>query len=393
MKARVTRWLGYLAFTAAVSSVVILGHLATHYYRVQPLTFAWFVVGLAVGIIFHEAGHAACCLIARIPIRRVVIGSGPVVLGGRIGGAQLELRLVPLNGAVHFDSPFPCRKPAIALVTIGGVLGNVAFLAAVAALAAIDAVPHQARTPIAAMVAAQFLLAAMSLLPFRARIGEARMATDGLALLSLMLWPLIGKRQMLRSHAEHVARYRGQLSEQWHPSEASQRIAFQLCRDGWFHDDIRREIQRALIAELEARQLPREEEMLVLDQLLTYALVCDDIELRAKLDVWSRRVLELGPEVKTLVATRGGVMIELGHYEAGKSLLLPLLDAQAATADALFDRLLTQYFLARAELALGNAVAAQALAVDARKTAKMIERVPAVRVLMKRLDTELKLAP
>jgi hypothetical protein len=393
MKARLTRWLGYLAFMLAVVPVVILSHLAIHYYRVPPLAFAWFIVGLAVGIISHEAGHAACCLFARIPIRRVVVGTGPLILGRRIGGAKLELRLVPFNGAVHFDSPFPRRKLAIAFVTIGGVLGNVAFLAAAAALAAFDAVPYQARTPLVAMMAAQFLLAALSLLPFRARIGEARMATDGLALLSLVLWPLIGKRQMLRSHAEHVARYRSQPSEQWRPSEASRRIAFQMCRDGWSNETRRREIQHALMAELEGGKLAPEEETLVLDQMLTYALVCGDPEFRSMLDAWSRRSLELSPGLPTLLATRGGVLVELGDYEAGKAFLLPILASQDSAAEALFDKLLCQYFIARAEHALGHVGESRSFAEAARKTAASAPAWPAVQVPLGRLDAEARQAP
>lgn len=388
MKARVTRWLGYLAFLLVIIPVVILSHLAVRYYRVPLSTFAWFIVGVPVGIIVHEAGHAVCCLLVRIPIHRVVVGTGPVILGRHVGGTQLELRLLPLSGVVHFDSPFPRRKLATAFVTAGGVLGNIALIGGVTALATTGAVPNRAPTSLAAMAAAQFLLVALSLVPFRARIGQVRIATDGLKLLSLMLWPLTGERQLLRSYAAQIARYRGQPSERWRPSQASLRIAVQMSRAGWWNEARRRDIQHALMAELEGGGLAPEEEMLVLDKMLTYALVPGDVEFRCKLDAWSRRALELGPGLQTLLATRGAVLVELGEYEAGKALLLPVLAQQGNAADALFDKLLCQYFMARAEHALGNVAESRAFEEAARKTAASISETAPVQVLLRRLEAE-----
>jgi hypothetical protein len=64
--------------------------------------------------------------------------------------------------------------------------------------------------------------------------------------------------------------------------------------------------------------LSREEEMLVLDTLLTYGLACGDTELRPHLDEWSLRASELGPEIATLIGTRGAVLVELGQFAAGR---------------------------------------------------------------------------
>jgi predicted Zn-dependent protease len=208
-----------------------------------------------------------------------------------------------------------------------------------------------------------------------------------LIILVILLGTLLTAWHMKRFYAAQIDRYRGRSSGQWRPSAASQRIAMQLGRtDGWTNDVARREIQNALVAELAGGQLPPEEEMLVLDSLLTSALVFADAELRPQLDAWSRRAQELGPEVKAVAATRGGVLIELGHYEAGKALLLPAMREPPA-ANTVFDRLMTQFFLARAEHALGNTAEAEILATAFRQAAEMLAPSnPAVRVLMRRLD-------
>jgi hypothetical protein len=166
----------------------------------------------------------------------------------------------------------------------------------------------------------------------------------GVTVLTILLGSLLAGWQLKRFYAAQIDHYRGQTSGQWHSSVASQRIAMQLGRtDGWTDDVARREIQNALVAELAGGQLLPEEEMLVLDSLLTFALVSGDAELRPYLDAWSRRAQELGPEVKAVAATRGGVLIELGHYEAGMALLLPTMREPPA-ADAAFERLIAQFF-------------------------------------------------
>ena len=77
--------------------------------------------------------------------------------------------------------------------------------------------------------------------------------------------------------------------------------------------------------------------------------------------------LRLGPKVKTLIASRGAVLIELGRYHEGKALLETVAFAEGAP---LADSLLNRIFLARAEHALGNAAAASRLLAEARAIAR-----------------------
>lgn len=80
-------------------------------------------------------------------------------------------------------------------------------------------------------------------------------------------------------------------------------------------------MQDALIRELERGVLSDQEEMLVLDVLLTYGVVCDAQRLRPHLDQWSTRALALGPDIVPLLRTRGAVLVSLGRHEEGKALL------------------------------------------------------------------------
>ena len=149
--------------------------------------------------------------------------------------------------------------------------------------------------------------------------------------------------------------------------------------------DARRDSREALVRELEGRDLMREERMFALDALVTDGLISGDPAVRPRLDQWSRQALALGPELPTLLGSRGAVLVELGCYEAGKALLAPL--AAAKDADP-FDTLMTHAFLARAERALGDEAAAQQFADVARTTAEAIQASPRMMAMLARFETE-----
>jgi uncharacterized protein (DUF1778 family) len=104
--------------------------------------------------------------------------------------------------------------------------------------------------------------------------------------------------------------------------------------------------------------LPPEEEMFVLDNLITSGLLLAESGLRPQLDTWSLRALQLGPNSKRVIAKRGAVLVDLGLHREGKALL-----EQAASVDQISprDSFVMRMFLARAELVLGNAATAHVL--------------------------------
>jgi hypothetical protein len=131
--------------------------------------------------------------------------------------------------------------------------------------------------------------------------------------------------------------------------------------------------------------------MLVLDALVTDGLLFADPMLLAEMEQWSLRALQLGPEVRTLVGSRGAVLVELGRYQEGKA----LLEGVAFTVDTeSFDVLMSSIFLARAEHALGNGAAAAALMTQVRSnTAQAGANEPAVISLIERIEREIQAPP
>src|SRR5262249_49327040 len=131
--------------------------------------------------------------------------------------------------------------------------------------------------------------------------------------------------------------------------------------------------------------LPRELELLVLDVLMTDALIFSDPGLRSRLEEWSRRALELGPDVPTIRGSCGSVLVELGRNEEGKATLEPLV----AAAGSPMDLVLSRTFLARAEQRLGDGATAHRLIGEARAICKTKALAPAVVLLVERVADEI----
>lgn len=136
---------------------------------------------IAAMIAIHELGHLAVGYLAGEPVKKIRVGSGWTVLGGRIGSLQVQLCLNPLGGgAVYFGSvgrpPVPQRVATLAAAPLLNLL--VAVLAgAWYATAGGDWV-------------AAFGLANgigfLNLLPVTVKAGNRLQASDGMQILDLL---------------------------------------------------------------------------------------------------------------------------------------------------------------------------------------------------------------
>jgi hypothetical protein len=345
------------------------------FWSIFPYLLGLFVGGVVVATMAHESGRLLCARIGSIPIRRMVIGCGPVLVRGCIRGARVELRLVPFGSLViGAEATSRPKRWAVALYFLGGVLGNVAVIGVVAWLSIIGVAPSppdanmpSILTPVGILVTAQVFYIVISLIA-----------------------PIV------YAVSPRVKRYREGTTRApiGSGSLAFVRIAGQLARrDRLINQNSRRKAWRAVRRELARGDLTPEEEMYALDSLVADgllvadgAIVADPV-LRPELDLWSQRALRLGPKVKTLIASRGAVLIELGRHHEGKALLETVAFADGAP---LADSLLNRIFLARAEHALGNAAAASRLLAEARAIAKSSIRGPALTAWIGRIQREVR---
>jgi hypothetical protein len=308
---------------------------------------------------------------------------GPVLWRGRIGEIRFEVRSLPLSGFVACYPEAAPRKYWIALMLLSGVLANAALIAAAAWMHDMGIVPKPVRDALGPIAFAQLLLIVANMMPLSFRAKAGTRATDGLQLLQLFRG---GPTAAALAYAGMLGRYNavGKVTPTW--SGTSSRLMYQLSRpDRWTDDGARRDVHAALQRELSRGELSREEVMLVLDALVTEGVIFADPALRPRLDDWSLRALQLGPDLQTLLGSRGAVLVELGRYAEAKAILVPLVAAENSEP---FDIFLNQFFLARAERALGNVDAAQSLAASARKAAKTIGDFRPAAYMLGRLESE-----
>jgi hypothetical protein len=335
--------------------------------------------GQVIGTLAHELGHLICAGIASIKVERIVIGVGPVLARSHIGDMALELRRWPVSGAV-WPAPdaVPPKHWLQAVFILGGVLGNIAVIGLVSWLHAAGVAPQiidRAGPPIL-LVQVWFIIA--TLVPYRWNLDGMPVSSDGLQLLSLIS-RRIANLALLRPYRSSRLRLL--------PSRAFLRIVDHFAHPGRDTDPgVRREVWEALRRELAQGGLPADEEMLVLDWLITDALIYADPALCSQLEAWSLRAIQLGPQVRTLIGSRGSALIEAGAYEKGKAMLEPLVSAKDT---ALFDGLISRIFLARAEHALGDEAAARCLMAQAREIAGTAGREN-VNALIERIENEMQ---
>ena len=349
-----------------------------------------YFVGLVAASVAHECGHLLCARICSIPVGQFGIGFGPVVLRRRVRGVQLVLRLVPVGGLViPTVLPNLQKRWPIVLFFIGGVLGNIAAIGAVIALHAAGAAPvvlyNELDNPLIVeqagiLIGTQLLIIILSLIPHRTSLDGRPVASDGLQLLRLLSGGF--------PYAMLLEPYSRSAMRLTMTSPASSRITDQLARaDRWTSEDARCDVRATLRRELTEGRLSAEEEMLVLDALVTDGLIFADPAVRPELDQWSQRALQLGPKVKTLIGSRGAVLVELGRYQEGKQ----LLETVALSSDAApFDAFMSRVFLARAAHALGNSDLARDLMTKARSAIiNPGALAPAVLALIERIENEM----
>jgi hypothetical protein len=321
------------------------------------------LIGFALGIIVHEAGHFACAAIGGISIRLVSVGVGPVVLRARLGTADLVLRALPISGLIVPVTYQNTRKAWAVLFVLGGVLGNCVLIGLVGWLDHItvpSTLPQFIREGFGPIVVAQVVLIISNLFPSRGRANGHRIGSDGLQLIEL----LRGRHALdaaYRAYCEILRRYGAEIDTR--PSAAWNRIVVHpSSSEVWTSAFARSDVLATAERELARGALRPAEELWVLDHLITVGLVSGAPEFRSHLDRWSQRARELGPDITTLKGSRGAVLVELGQFEAGRALLQELAVANDGRA---IDVVMTKIFLAWAEQGLGNDAAAQALLQEA----------------------------
>jgi hypothetical protein len=313
-----------------------------------------------------------------------MVGVGPLLLRRRVGEIQFEWRLLPTLGVVFIYPTFVVRRSRQALLLLGGVLGNAAAITLVSVLSTGYQISAAMDDVIGPIVLTQGWLIVVNLMPFMIKVGGRRVGSDGRQLLGLLRVASGTPTDAGKFYALLMATYL-QGAAPPSPTPASSRIVYQLARlDRWTDPVAAEEFVAALSRELARNALPPAEEVLVIDGLVTHALVVGDATLRPRLDALTERALALAP-LDTLSGSRASALVEIGRHAEGKAMLEVLMAHDELRP---FDRFMIEVHLARAEHGLGHREAALRCAAAAHRSGQA-SQTPATQPLLMRMDAEL----
>jgi Peptidase family M50 len=354
---------------------------------VAPVLFAiGLLMGGIVGTAVHEIGHFLCAQAVSIPVRQVLIGSGPPTFARRIGETTFELRRNIFGGGlvVPYEALVLHKYRTVFFIS-GGVIADIVFVALVIGVSETAVVSTNFGVLLAAIALSRILSIIRSLTPRDVTISGYNTSTDARLILITLGGPPSGPTALGLWFARHLNKYSEGRELPVPRSPAAARVCHYYTRGRWTDEDVRRNVNAVFMRELERGGLTREEKLLVLESLSTDALVFSDPILRAHLDDWSLRALTLAPDVKTVGGTRGGALVELGRYAEAKAFLEPLI---ASAEEPSLDRVLSHAFLARTEHALGNFVAAKYHASEARKICDAVAPSQVIISLVEQIKAE-----
>jgi hypothetical protein len=352
--------------------------MAQPFLTFMSLWMSLLVLGLAIGTVAYKAGRLLWARVGSIPIRRIVIGRGPVLIRGSLGDIRFEVRLLPTGMVVICaESASAPKRSAVVLHLLSGALGNVIVIGVIIWLHRAGIAPTLLYIDDAPLPAGQ-----AGILVF------AQVTIIGFSLAEPFFY---ARSRLIKTYREGTTR--PPISTR---SWAFVRVAYRAVLHERLHSqDSRRKAWAAVQRELAQGDLTPEEEMYALDWVITNWLTMDglagarpilaDPGFRPKLDEWSDRAMRLGPGIKTIVGSRAAVLVELGRYAEAKALLQNLVSINGAP---LMDALLIRIYLARAEHALGNAAAARRLIGQAQAIARIEARPPVLTAWMQLIQRE-----
>ncbi len=286
-----------------------------------------FQLSLTLGLVVHEAAHAAVGRWFGLQLRMIRIGRGPPLVRIRIGRAWLVLRLWPVSGQVVALASPQRRRLAMISYILGGMGGNALLLAGLGAVLAVDPISAWWTVPAGL---AQLLEIVSAAVPRSWKARDGLHLSDGERLRRFLrnrdTPPVVGAQA-------HLTRRLGITEPAPPPSPALPEIAYQLTRperlkEAW----ARRDMSRVLRDVLARADLTWLERLAVHDELVVReAQHGEGLLTAAELDRWSAEALEIAP-LPALRITRAGALFRLGRLDEAEALLGASAEASGSRA-------------------------------------------------------------
>lgn len=317
---------------------------------------------LYISVLCHELGHLLAAQCAGLKPYKIEIGSGPQVWCGTIGNIFCNFKLFPGHGLAHARyQTLQHLRWRLALFTAGGPLTHLILACLVIWLG-----QTFQNASIGCLFYLEVFLFVCNIYPDHLTIGKERIPSDG-----LKLWRLLMTNNIELSIRDYQLTVESQLKR--YAVNAIDRKPFdgdiescltlanaELARSENSYD----QTIDLFATLLDSRFSSDLEKLYLIDSLCCIVLYHGQRKFLNQADRWSQQAMQIAPTIKTIHGTRGGILVELGDYGAGKTLLLPLTEPDNDP----IDRAVSCFYLAKIETALGNQERAQEWSKKAAET-------------------------
>ncbi len=266
------------------------------------------------------------------------------------GETSIEIRLLPTNGLVILFPTMVDRKFSSLAVMVAGVSASI-LLIMILSYFYNHSYFFDIRPGVVTALFFGLSLHILNILPWTGKIRGIRHDTDGLKFVRI----LFSRRKQITQAAEiYLSMVRRYLPDVQHSDTTSRHLPRLLMLIGLTSRKSDATALSKIYGDLEAildsGELSTSEAILVLDSLITNALMTREPSLVGRIDGWSLRALELAPRAVPLLSTRGGVLAELGRYEEARQILDPL----AWQTKEPNEQIMCRMFLGHCQFKLGN---------------------------------------
>lgn len=312
------------------------------------IVFGW-LIGSVLGIVAHEAGHAFAAMATGMRVKKIAIGWGEPFFARTWRGIRIELNRNPGGGCTQIEEEIYLRKGAYLFMLLAGSLCNIVLLLGAAAAWYYNMLPARADYLVLGFSCAQIFLIAFALQPDAASVGHGGWS-DGRRIAFLLKQKNGSLTPLAQCHLLSLEPYANGKDPVASLSPASLRL-MDIHHDLHHgNGELPAEIVQAAVTELSKGEMSTEEELMILDSLISKAVVNGNKNLHAGMEEWSNRAMERGSHINTIKFSRAAVLIELGRFMDGKA----LIEASEHPDDRPYDAVLNSIFLAKAEAGLGN---------------------------------------
>jgi hypothetical protein len=355
------------------------------------MIFLGTIIGLILGTYAHEFGHLIAAKLNSWPVQKLTFGHGRQLFTFKLGQMEIEFRLIPFGGRVKVSPILQERKLHLLIFHSAGIAANLLLLVIfLVFLKTFDESPAY-RNLCIGLSFAQIWLTILNLWPRKILVNGSLIGSDGFNIRNIVSGRHDEELAALPKSLENFLKPYAQDSNANYTLSPYSFVLLQLVHD-YDYLYLSQKIQRTEELYLEEQRKGRtttQEELWLLDALMTNMLLQDVIDNLSRLEELSTRAITIGRYSAAIRQTCSGVFVELNRHRDAKKLLISAMPEP----DEKFASTMCSIYLARVEHALGNLAAAEQLAEKAHLLSKEDSNPQNFDSLLRRMDTELSPRP